>query len=303
MIIEIALFVRLRLIKGSEIIMELTQPKVIKDIVAKFGFSFSKGLGQNFLLDKNVLKDIVEAAEPEEGVLEVGPGFGVLTKELAMASQKVVTIELDKRLFPVLDYTLSEFDNVKIVEGDILKINLNNLLKEEFKDKKISVAANLPYYITTPIITMLLEGKYPIKKVVVMVQKEVAKRLCAEAGSKDYGAISVLCRYFTNPRIVTIVPAESFYPPPKVDSAVVCLDICEKPNVTVKDEKMFFKVVKGAFSQRRKTLLNCLSSHFGIDKEKTAAIIEKCGIEPGIRGEKLDIDDFARLADEFFEIL
>ena len=283
--------------------MELTQPKVIKEIASKFGFSFSKGLGQNFLLDKNVLTEIVDAAEPGDGVVEVGPGFGVLTRELAMNSEKVVTIELDNRLFPVLDYTLEEFDNVKVVEGDILKINLNEIINEEFGNKKISFAANLPYYITTPIITMLLEGNYPIKKIVVMVQKEVAQRLCADAGNKEYGAISVLCRYFSNPRIVTIVPAESFYPAPKVDSAVVCLDVCEKPNVLVKNEKMFFKVVKAAFSQRRKTLLNCLSSSFGMEKGKVSDVIEKCGIEPGIRGERLGLEEFAKLADAFDEIL
>lgn len=279
--------------------MELTDIRVIKDIVRDFGFSFSKGLGQNFLLDKNVLEDIVDAADVSEGVIEVGPGFGVLTRELAKNSKKVISIELDSRLFPVLDYTLEEFDNVKIIEGDVLKINLKDVINEEFSGEKISVAANLPYYITTPIITMLLEGKYPIKRIVVMVQKEVALRLAADAGSKDYGAISVLTRYYTNPRIVTVVPADSFYPAPKVDSAVVCLEVLDKPNVDVKDEKMFFKVVKGAFSQRRKTLLNCLSSSFGLDKETTAEKIRNCGIEPGIRGEKLGIEEFARLADEF----
>ncbi len=279
--------------------MELTKPKTIKEISEHFGFSFSKGLGQNFLLDKSVLEDIVAAAEPEKGVLEIGPGFGVLTRELCAASEKVVTVELDKRLFPVLDYTLGEFDNVKVIEGDILKIDLKSLIAEEFGDEKISVAANLPYYITTPIITMLLEGDFPVKKIVVMVQKEVAKRLCADAGSKDYGAISVLCRYFTNPRIVTVVPAGSFYPPPKVDSAVVCFDVCEKPNVTVADEKLFFKIVKGAFAQRRKTLLNCLSGALGLDKEQTAERITACGIEPSIRGEKLGLEEFAKLAEEF----
>lgn len=282
--------------------MELTKPKIIKEIAEKYGFSFSKGLGQNFLLDKNVLEDIVGAAEPEAGVLEVGPGFGVLTRELCYASEKVVTVELDRRLFPVLDYTLADFYNVKVIEGDILKIDLKSLIATEFQGKKISVAANLPYYITTPIITMLLEGNFPINKIVVMVQKEVAKRLCADAGSKDYGAISVMCRYFTNPRIVTIVPAGSFYPPPKVDSAVVCFDVCEKPNVEVKDEKLFFRIVKGAFAQRRKTLLNCLSGALGLDKEHTAEHIRACGIEPGIRGEKLGLGDFARLADEFYKI-
>ncbi len=282
--------------------MELTEPRVIKDIAERFGFGFSKGLGQNFLLDKNVLEDIVMAAEPEEGVLEIGPGFGVLTKELAKASKKVVSIELDRRLFPVLSYTLEEFDNVKFIEGDVLKINLAKVLEEEFGGKPISVAANLPYYITTPIITMLLEGAFPIKNIVVMVQKEVAKRLCAAPGSKDYGAISVLCNYYTNSRIVTIVPSGSFYPAPKVDSAVVCMEVCDRPNVTVSDEKMFFRVVKAAFSQRRKTLLNCLTSSFGIDKQEVSARIEKCGINPGIRGEKLGIEEFAVLSEEFSKI-
>ncbi len=282
--------------------MELTKPKVIKEIAEKYGFSFSKGLGQNFLLDKGVLEDIVEAAEPEKGVLEIGPGFGVLTRELCAASAKVVTVELDKRLFPVLDYTLADFDNITVVEGDILKIDLKKLLADEFGGEKISVAANLPYYITTPIITMLLEGKFPVKKIVVMVQKEVAERLSAKAGSKDYGAISVLCNYYTNPRIVTVVPAGSFYPPPKVDSAVVCFDVCDEPNVKVKDERLFFRIVKGAFAQRRKTLLNCLSGALGIDKATTAAKIQAAGIEPSIRGEKLGLEEFARLADEFYGI-
>lgn len=283
--------------------MELTEPRVIKDIAERFGFSFSKGLGQNFLLDKSVLEDIVDAAQPEEGVLEVGPGFGVLTRELAKASKKVVSIELDKRLFPVLDYTLEEFSNVKIIEGDVLKINISKILEEEFSKKQISVAANLPYYITTPIITMLLEGDFPIKRIVVMVQKEVAKRLCADAGSKDYGAISVLCNYYTKPRIVTVVPAGSFYPAPKVDSAVVCLEVCEKPNVEVSDQKLFFRIVKAAFAQRRKTLLNCLVNGFGLDKQTISESIEKCGINPGIRGEKLGIEEFAALSEEFSKLL
>lgn len=281
--------------------MELTQPKTIKEIAQRYGFSFSKGLGQNFLLDKTVLDKIVEAAEPEDGVLEVGPGFGVLTRELAKSSWRVVSVELDKRLFPVLDYTLSDFDNVTVVEGDILKLDLKKLLSENFGDKKISFAANLPYYITTPIITMLLEQKIPVKKIVVMVQKEVAMRLCAEAGSKDYGAISLLCRYYTAPRIVTVVPANSFYPAPKVDSAVVCLDVSEKPNVAVSDEGLFFRIIRAAFSQRRKTLLNCLSSSFGLPKEELSERIKKCGIDPGIRGERLNISDYAALTEAFAE--
>lgn len=279
--------------------MELTQLQTIKEIASRFGFSFKKGLGQNFLLDKGVLEKIVEAAEPGAGVIEVGPGFGVLTRELAKSFEKVVSIELDRRLFSVLDHTLDGFDNVSFVEGDILKLNLEEIISEHFGDRKVSFAANLPYYITTPIITMLLEGRYPVKKIVVMVQKEVAHRLCAEPGSKDYGAISLLCRYYTNPRIVTVVPATAFYPPPNVDSAVVCLDVCERPKVEVSDEKLFFRIIKAAFSQRRKTLLNCICSALDITKAEAAERIASCGIDPGVRGERLDITEYAALAEAF----
>ncbi len=279
--------------------MDLTSPKVIKDIAERFGFGFSKGLGQNFLLDANVLDKIADAAEIDEGVLEIGPGFGVLTKRLCETGKKVVSVEIDKRLIPILDFTLSEFDNVKIIEKDILKTDVKELIKTEFGDTKISVAANLPYYITTPIITRLIEEKLPLKNIVVMVQKEVAERIAAKPGKKDYGAISVLCQYYTNPRLVTIVPAGSFYPAPKVDSAVLCMEVCEEPNVEVGDEKMFFKVVKAAFSQRRKTLLNCLSSGFGADKQVISGILESVEISPSVRGEKLGLIEFAKIADAF----
>lgn len=281
--------------------MDLTSPKTIKQIAEKFNFGFSKGLGQNFLLDESVLDQIADAAEIEEGVLEVGPGFGVLTKRLAQEGKKVVSVEIDKRLIPVLEYTLAEFDNVTIIEKDILKTDVRELIKTEFGDKKISVAANLPYYITTPIITKLIEEKLPINNIVVMVQKEVAERICANPGKKDYGAISVLCRYYTEPRMITVVPAGSFYPAPKVDSAVLCMKILDKPSVSVKDEKMFFRIVKAAFAQRRKTLLNCLSSAFDVDKTQISALLEVVGINPGIRGEKLDTVDFAKISDVFSE--
>ncbi len=281
--------------------MNLTSPKVIKDIAAQFDFGFSKGLGQNFLLDETVLDKIADAAQIENGVLEVGPGFGVLTKRLCETGKKVVSVEIDKRLLPVLDFTLAEFDNVKIIEKDILKTDVRALIDEEFGGKEISVAANLPYYITTPIITKLIEEKLPVKNIVVMVQKEVAERICAKAGKKDYGAISVMCQYYTNPRIVTIVPAGSFYPAPKVDSAVLCMEVCKVPNVLLKDEKLFFKVVKSAFAQRRKTLLNCLSSGFSEEKGRISELVLKAGIEPGIRGEKLGLEEFAKIADVFFE--
>lgn len=277
--------------------MELTSPKVIKQIAEQFDFGFSKGLGQNFLLDPQVLDKIADAADIDDGVLEVGPGFGVLTKRLCQTGKKVVSVEIDKRLIPVLDYTLAEFDNVKIIEKDILKTDVKNLIDEEFGGKKISVAANLPYYITTPIITKLIEEKLPIKNIVVMVQKEVAERIAAKPGKKDYGAISVLCQYYTNPRLVTIVPKGSFYPAPKVDSAVLCMEVQDKPNVEVCDEKLFFKVVKAAFSQRRKTLLNCLSSGFSCGKDALSQLLTSIGIEPTVRGEKLGLSEFAKIAD------
>ena len=279
--------------------MDLTSPKVIKQICEMFDFGFSKGLGQNFLLDSSVLDKIADAAEIEDGVLEVGPGFGVLTKRLAETGKKVVSVEVDSRLIPILDYTLGEIDNGKVIEKDILKIDIKKLIEAEFGEKRISVAANLPYYITTPIITRLIEERLPLKNIVVMVQKEVAERISAKPGKKDYGAISVLCQYYTNPRLVTIVPAGSFYPAPKVDSAVLCMQVCDTPNVSVKDTKLFFKIVKSAFAQRRKTLLNCLSSGFGIDKARLSEILESVSIQPSVRGEKLGLSEFAKIADAF----
>ena len=279
--------------------MDLTSPRVIRSIQEKFGFTFKKGLGQNFLTSRDVLHEIVDAAEPEDGVIEIGPGFGVLTQELAKSSEKVVTIEIDERLIDVLDYTLSDYDNVKIVNKDILKTNLKELIKEEFDGRKVSVAANLPYYITTPIITKLLEEKLPIKSIVVMVQKEVALRLAAKEGSKDYGAISVLCQYYTEPTVVTKVPASLFVPPPKVDSAVLKLKIREKPAVDVLDEKMFFKVVKASFAQRRKTLLNCLCSGFSVPKAQISSLLESIDILPSRRGETLSIEEFKKISDVF----
>lgn len=277
--------------------MDLTSPRTIRSIQEKFGFTFKKGLGQNFLTSQNVLEEIVDAAEIDSGVIEVGPGFGVLTSELAKNSNKVVTIEIDERLLDVLEYTLADYDNVKIVNADILKLDLHKLIQEEFGDEKVSIAANLPYYITTPIITKLLEEKLPLKNIVVMVQKEVALRMAAKPSSKDYGAITVLCQYYTEPSVVTNVPASLFVPPPKVDSAVLKLKIREKTAVQVQDEKMFFRVVKAAFSQRRKTLLNCLCSNFSFPKEEMSALLEGIGIMPSRRGETLSLQEFADISD------
>jgi len=277
--------------------MDLTSPRTIRNIADRFGFTFKKGLGQNFLTSQTVLEEIADAAEIESGVLEIGPGFGVLTQELSKHADKVVSIEIDERLNEVLEFTLSECDNVKIINSDVMKTDLKQLISEEFGDKKISVAANLPYYITTPIISRLLEEKLPVKNIVVMVQKEVAQRMCAREGTKDYGAITLLCRYYTEPSIVTTVPAGLFVPPPKVDSAVLKMRVLDKPSVTVKDEKIFFKTVKAAFGQRRKTLMNCISNAFPIPKNELEELFAEVGIDPKRRGETLSIEEFAKLAD------
>lgn len=272
--------------------MELTQIKTIKEIVARFGFVFKKGLGQNFLTDPQVLKTAVRAAEIDSGVLEIGPGFGVLTYELAKTGKRVVSVEVDKKLLPVLEYTLSGFDNVEIVSDDILKIDVNEFIGTHFGDDEISIAANLPYYITTPIITTLLEARPRVKNMVFMVQYEVAERICADRG-RDAGAISLFCRYFAEPEIIEKVPAASFYPPPKVDSALLLLKMRKKPPVEVADEAMLFKIIRASFAQRRKTLANALSGGLGMEKETLFGIFDALGIDRNIRGEKLSLDDFA----------
>ncbi len=278
--------------------MELTSPKIIKQIAADYGFVFKKGLGQNFLTSGKILEEIAEAAEIDDGgVIEIGPGFGVLTNELCKTAKKVVALEIDERLIPILADTMAEYDNLKVINKDCLKIDMRALIEEEFGGETISIAANLPYYITTPIITSLIEAKLPIKNMVVMVQKEVAERIQAKPSTKDYGALSILCQYYTDPEIVTIVPAGLFVPPPKVDSAVLKMRFLDEPRVKVNDESVFFRTVKAAFSQRRKTLLNCLASNFPLGKEKLSEIMESVGIDPRRRGETLSLEEFASLSD------
>jgi len=280
---------------------DLTDPKIIKYLCSKYGFTFAKSMGQNFITDESVPVAMAqEIAENAEGVIEIGPGFGVLTAALAQNSEKVISIELDKRLEKVLEETLAGFSNVSFIWEDCLKVNLRELIENEFQGMNVSVAANLPYYITTPIIMNLLESRIPFKKIVVMIQKEVAQRLCAKPGSKDYGAITVTTQYFSKPEIIKNVPAGAFIPAPKVDSAVVSMEILDTPAVSPKDEKKFFSVIKAAFSQRRKTLVNALSSSgaFG-SKEDIAKAVEVLGFSPTIRGEALSIEDFCRLSDYF----
>lgn len=282
--------------------MDFISPAVIKRIASKYGFVFKKGLGQNFLSSQEVLEEIADAADIEnEGVIEIGPGFGVLTNELAKRAKKVLALEIDERLIPVLEDTLSEYDNIKVINEDILKADVAKIINDEFDGEKVSVAANLPYYITTPIITGLLEGSLPLKNLVVMVQKEVADRITAKPGTKNYGAISVLCQYYTEVELVCVVGAQMFVPPPKVDSAVVKMVFRDKPAVALKNEKIFFKTVKAAFSQRRKTLLNCLAANFPKTKSELTDIVQSVEIEPTRRGETLSLDEFARLSDVLCE--
>ncbi len=277
----------------------LTDTETVKRILARNGFHFSKSLGQNFIINPDVCPRMASecGADAESGVIEVGPGFGVLTMELAQQAKKVVSIELDTRLLPILEDTLSDFDNVKVINDDILKINLPELIEKEFAGMDVYICANLPYYITSPVIMMLLESKLNIKAVTVMVQKEAADRLCAKVGSRDSGAVTVAVNYYAQAQKLFDVKKGSFMPAPKVDSSVIRMNIREKPPVDVPDEKLFFDIVKAAFGQRRKTALNSLSSGLGISKEKVASALEKCGFDMNVRAETMTMEDYAALCE------
>ena len=267
--------------------------KVTKYILQRFGLHMSKRLGQNFLIDAGIVQGIVDAADiqPGDKVLEIGPGIGTLTQALCEAGADVTCVELDKRLPEILSHTLEAYDNVRIIQGDILKVDIAEIMGEgPFK-----VVANLPYYITTPIIMELLEKHLPITDIVVMVQKEVAERMAANPGGKTYGALSIAVQYYTIPEIALHVPPRSFMPPPEVDSVVVDCKVRPQPAVDLIDEKMFFRVVKAAFGQRRKTLNNALKS-MGVDKNIIADVLAKAGVEPTRRGETLTMDEFAAIS-------
>lgn len=270
----------------------------IKNILSRHGFTFSKSLGQNFLINPSVCPRMAELSGAGKGigVIEIGPGIGVLTNELCKLADRVVAIELDKRLLPVLKETLAEYDNLKVINADVLEINLHKLIEDEFSGMEIIVCANLPYYITSPVIMKLLEEKLPISAITVMVQKEAAQRICAEVGSRQSGAVTVSINYYAKPEMLFPVSAGSFMPAPKVDSAVIRLNVLSEPPVKVNDEKKFFSVVKASFAQRRKVISNSLSSGLSLSKEKTAEILEKAGVPLNARAEKLSLQDFADIA-------
>lgn len=282
---------------------DIATPVRTRAILEKYGFSFKKSLGQNFLIDTNILNRIVDHANltEETGVIEIGPGIGALTEQLARRSQKVVAFEIDQRLLPILEDTLSPYPNTKIIHQDVLKANVASIIAKEFEGiKDIMVVANLPYYVTTPIIMKLLEEMLPIRGIVVMLQKEVAERIGAKPGGKDYGSLSIAVQYYTEAETVMIVPKTVFVPQPNVDSAVIRLTVRETPKVAVKDEAFFFQVTKASFAQRRKTLLNNLTSQLPEGKAKKDEILSslnEVNIDPTRRGETLSIEEYARLSE------
>lgn len=278
----------------------LSDISVIKSVLSRHGFTFSKALGQNFIINPGVCPRIAEegGAGNGVGVLEVGAGIGVLTAELAKRASKVVCVELDTRLLPVLDETLGEFDNVKIINGDILKVDLHRILEDEFGNMPVVVCANLPYYITSPVIMRLLESRLKIDSVTVMVQKEAAVRLCADVGSRDSGAVTVAVNYYAEAQKLFDVSRGSFMPSPNVDSAVIRLDILKNPPIEVSDEKFFFSMVKAAFSQRRKTASNGISAGTGISKPTVIEAIEAADLSPTVRAEALTMEQLGRLCEE-----
>ncbi len=281
----------------------LTDIGTIKQILIKYGFNFSKAFGQNFLINPNVCPKMAEMCGIEENtaVLEIGPGIGVLTCELAKKATKVVAIEIDKRLIPVLSETLSDFENVKIINDDIMKINLKSLFDSEFLGMDVVVCANLPYYITSPVLMRLLETKLNLNSITVMVQKEVAQRICAGAGQKNSSSISVAINYYAKPELLFFVKRGSFMPTPKVDSAVIRLIVRKTPVCEVLNEELFFKIVKSAFLQRRKTLINSLNHNLNLSKDILIKALKILNISSSSRAENLSIEQFAKLSNFLYK--
>ena len=283
----------------------LTDIGTIKDILARHGFHFSKALGQNFIVNPSVCPRMAEESGIDEscGVIEIGAGIGVLTAELAKRAKKVVVIEIDTKLLPILDETLKDFDNIEIINQDVLKTDLAALIKEKFDEMPVYVCANLPYYITSPVIMTLLESRLPIEAVTVMVQKEAAQRLCAPVGSRLSGAVTVAVDYYAEAQKLFDVSAGSFMPAPKVDSCVIRMDIRKEPEIEISDEKLFFRMVHAAFGQRRKTAANSISAGSGIPKDIVIKAIEECGFEPSVRAEGLNMAELADLCEKIGDLL
>lgn len=284
---------------------KLSDPKKTIEVIQKYQFAFQKRFGQNFLIDAHVLEKIVSAAgiTKDDCVLEIGPGIGTMTQYLAESAGQVIAVEIDTNLLPILADTLKDYSNVKVINQDILKVDINELVKEYNNGRPIKVVANLPYYITTPIIMGLFESNVPIDNITVMVQKEVADRMQVGPGTKDYGALSLAVQYYAKPYIVANVPPNCFMPRPKVGSAVIRLERYEEPPVKVKDEKLMFRIIRASFNQRRKTLANGLKNSAELDytKEEIEAAIEALGRGASIRGEALTLEEFAKLADFLYD--
>lgn len=278
----------------------LSDISTMKEILSRHGFTFSKALGQNFLINPSVCPRMAEmcGVDDESGVLEIGPGIGVLTRELAKRSKKTVAVELDTRLLPVLAETLSDYPNASVVHGDVMKLDLHQLIKEEFPGMKVAVCANLPYYITSPVIMKILEEKLPITALTVMVQKEAADRICAKPGTRACGAVSAAVQYYAEPEILFQVSRGSFMPAPNVDSTVIRLNVREQPPVKLSDEAHFFRLIKAAFGQRRKTALNAVSSGMGLPKAQVAQAMERAEIAPNARAEQMTLEMLADFSNE-----
>lgn len=281
----------------------ISSPSKTKEILKRYDFCFKKNYGQNFIIDANILNHIVLSASinQDDCVLEIGPGIGSLTQLLSESAKKVIAVEIDNKLIPILNDIFKDYSNIEILNADILKININEIIEQRNNGKAIKVVANLPYYITTPIIMKLLEDKLNIQTITIMIQKEVAQRIIAKPSSKDYGALSLAVQYYCKPEIMFNVSADCFVPKPSVDSAVINLEILDKPSVNAKDSKLLFKVIKIAFSQRRKTLLNCLkNSDLNLGKDILLKIIKECGFDERIRGEALTLEQLSLLSDEIY---
>ncbi len=279
--------------------MNLTNIGTVKEILSRHGFSFSKGLGQNFIINPEICPKIAENGNARKGfgILEIGTGIGVLTAELAKRAEKVTAIEIDTRLLPILDETLSEFDNIKVINQDVMKADLNKIIKEEFDGLRVAVCANLPYYITSPVIMRLLESRLPIESITVMVQKEAAQRLCAETGTRESGAITVGVNYYGTVKQLFSVSRGNFMPSPNVDSAVIRIDIDRRYRLDEDGEKFFFSVVKAGFSQRRKTVANALSSQLGIGKEQVYTALTENGLSETVRIESLNMEQLIKFSE------